>query len=275
MKFLVVGDEMIDRYYIGSITRLNPEKHSAPLLSYHDILDRPGGAGNVASNIRGMGAEANLVSQGDGMPIKCRLLDENDGIVARFDHDEPCTPAHMMDIGFACAHCCAVIVSDYGKGAINSRVADQIKELGLPTFVDAKVSPERWASWCTAMLPNSREYEAHKSVYDKALMCVIKQGFYGAELRINAVSWAHRFPSVAKHIKNVSGAGDTVVAAFAMSYMATNDAALSVEVAMDFAAAAVENPLTASPSFGEAYPGGIPTKCFPILTSLGKCEQSR
>ncbi len=56
---VVVGDSMLDRYLIGSVSRISPEA-PVPVVLYEHTEDRLGGAANVALNLRALGAEAIL-----------------------------------------------------------------------------------------------------------------------------------------------------------------------------------------------------------------------
>jgi D-glycero-beta-D-manno-heptose-7-phosphate kinase len=258
MRILVIGDEMIDRYWIGGISRLNPEKHSAPLLAVDRVIDCRGGAGNVCANVRAMGVESLLISQSSKAPVKNRLIDDG-GVIARFDTDDECLPItadRILDQGVGYD---AVIVSDYGKGAVNQEVAEAVRCLGVPTFVDAKVNPHHWSQWCAAMLPNEAEFNRHKVDYLDADICVIKQGARGARVRLRNSGFQFSINARKNRVVNVAGAGDTLVAAFVVSYMALQGQLASarlfdsMKVAMDFAGAAVISPLTAAPTFDSVY----------------------
>ena len=260
MKFLVIGDEMVDRYYCGRISRLNPEKRSAPLLAYDQVVERPGGAANVAANLAAMRVEVVLVSQSFGIIVKNRLLDDADGVIARFDSDGECSPASLDKISEAAGSCCAAIVSDYGKGAIDSAVVERVKSLGIPTFADVKVRPDLWADWCAAMFPNKDEFLRHRVDYLSSPLCVVKCGARGAMVYRRGTMFISHFPSSATRVANVAGAGDTAVAAFVAAYMALGmgprdwqRVEVPLRIAMDFAAAAVANPLTAAPTFAGVY----------------------
>jgi len=158
-------------------------------------------------------------------------------------------------------------VSDYGKGAIDGHVASQVRALALPTFVDVKVRPDRWVEWCECAFPNEREYLLHKPDYQQAKRVVVKCSARGAMLIKDGVR--HRaIPSQARHVKNVAGAGDTVVAAFTTSYMAlkalghASRSSTSLQLAMHFAGEAVEQELTAAPTFADVYLDMSPSSDF-------------
>ena len=57
---LVVGDVILDRYVYGNTTRISPEA-PVPIVHVSETEERPGGAGNVALNIRHLGINVCLV----------------------------------------------------------------------------------------------------------------------------------------------------------------------------------------------------------------------
>ena len=58
-RILVVGDVMLDRYVRGTVERISPEA-PVPVLKVTEEACAPGGAGNVALNLRTMGAQVEL-----------------------------------------------------------------------------------------------------------------------------------------------------------------------------------------------------------------------
>lgn len=61
MKVGVIGDVMLDTYIWGEVERISPEA-PVPIVSLHHREQRLGGAGNVALNLRSMGAQAFVIS---------------------------------------------------------------------------------------------------------------------------------------------------------------------------------------------------------------------
>ena len=59
-RVLIVGDLILDRYVTGDVLRISPEA-PIPVLSARSSEMRLGGAGNVASNLRAMQAEVDIV----------------------------------------------------------------------------------------------------------------------------------------------------------------------------------------------------------------------
>ena len=69
---LVVGDLILDRYITGDVERISPEG-PIPVLNARHREDRLGGAGNVAANLRALGAEVEIIGV-LGNDSKGRLL---------------------------------------------------------------------------------------------------------------------------------------------------------------------------------------------------------
>ena len=57
LHILVIGDVMVDAYYFGSVDRISPEA-PVPIISVSTKELRPGGAANVALNLKSLGAKA-------------------------------------------------------------------------------------------------------------------------------------------------------------------------------------------------------------------------
>lgn len=55
---LVVGDVMLDHFVWGSVERFSPESPACPVLDFESETKMLGGAGNVATNLMSLGADA-------------------------------------------------------------------------------------------------------------------------------------------------------------------------------------------------------------------------
>src|ERR1700761_9806927 len=56
----VIGDVMLDRYWMGAASRISPEA-PVPVIQKQRTVCYPGGAGNVALNVAALGARVTLV----------------------------------------------------------------------------------------------------------------------------------------------------------------------------------------------------------------------
>ena len=61
VKVAVIGDVMLDTYWWGKVDRISPEA-PVPVVAVSKREERIGGAGNVALNIRALGASVNVIS---------------------------------------------------------------------------------------------------------------------------------------------------------------------------------------------------------------------
>jgi D-beta-D-heptose 7-phosphate kinase/D-beta-D-heptose 1-phosphate adenosyltransferase len=190
---LVAGDLMLDEYLFGSVNRISPEA-PVPVVDVKRRQYVPGGAANVAANIRSLGATAELAGicgeddAGDllnrhlseaGIQTTCvlrlpgRLTTSKTRIVAgqqqivRVDREE----RHALDEAterrfeaglhsiIGSAH--ALILSDYGKGLLTEKVCRQAiaeaNRQGLPSIVDPKGRSYLKYRGCTLITPNLKE----------------------------------------------------------------------------------------------------------------------
>src|SRR5688572_30067974 len=80
IKIGVVGDVMLDTYWWGHVDRISPEA-PVPVVALDKKEERIGGAGNVALNLAGLGANVSILSiagADDSAVALKKLLAEND-----------------------------------------------------------------------------------------------------------------------------------------------------------------------------------------------------
>ena len=78
-KILVVGDVILDRYWMGDSKRISPEA-PVPVVNGEKVLNRLGGAGNVAANVASLGCSVSLlgyVGQDEDGDLVRQLLKES------------------------------------------------------------------------------------------------------------------------------------------------------------------------------------------------------
>jgi D-beta-D-heptose 7-phosphate kinase / D-beta-D-heptose 1-phosphate adenosyltransferase len=194
-RVLVAGDVMLDRYIWGEVERVSPE---APVPIVHAVhrAERPGGAANVAMNIRGLGAQAVLFGfagkDEDGAALRA-LLNEA-GVESQLTQfsDRPTTTklrilsgkqqmlrldteqaagypgeayaALTAAIEAALASIAAVVLSDYGKGCLSEEVCQGVIQAatrrGIPVLVDPKQRDFVRYRGATTICPNLNELAA-------------------------------------------------------------------------------------------------------------------
>jgi len=134
----------------------------------------------------------------------------------------------------------AVVVSDYGKGVLTDRilkfVTGEAKKAGVPVCVDPKETRLLSYVGVTVITPNQHEagFAYGRRIVDETTLLevgwglnrklgcdavLITRGEKGMSLFEKDGVHTH-FPTVAREVFDVTGAGDTVVSAFALSLAA-------------------------------------------------------
>jgi len=276
---------MLDEYVWGEVNRISPEA-PVPVVQVKRKTHVPGGAANAAAGIaalgasasvigiiggdeagralqraldeRGIGAEGVVVAEGRTTTTKTRVVAHSQQVV-RTDVEElePFAPdveeRVLRAIEDAASGCDALVISDYGKGAVSERVAraaiDRASEHGAPVVVDPKGGDYSKYRGATVVTPNVHETELAtrrqisdgetleravadlRSVLDGSAVLVTR----GAE-GMALFGGGHRvdIPTSAQAVYDVTGAGDTVVAVLALGLaagMQLEDAARLANVA--------------------------------------------
>jgi D-beta-D-heptose 7-phosphate kinase/D-beta-D-heptose 1-phosphate adenosyltransferase len=209
VKALVVGDAIVDQYHHGRIDRISPEAPVPVFVEDETRTERRrGGADNVAHQLEALGCEvsshfARLRS------VKHRYM-VGHYQVFRCDRDSfeagvpvPLPPRHFADV---------VVLSDYSKGFLSfpmcRNLIDAANELKIPVVVDPK--GRNWDKYrgATVICPNSQELS--DAVGASFTPILEKRGSQG--LRVWRGGDYEDIPATARHVYDVTGAGDTVVA---------------------------------------------------------------
>jgi rfaE bifunctional protein kinase chain/domain len=187
-RVLVVGDVMLDRYWLGDATRISPEA-PVPVVLFREERVSAGGAANVARNCAALGTRTQLLSvvgddrEGDDL----RKMLERDGVRVSFHKDPNIrtiqklrviarqqqllridieTPpsrevlaSKRADFDAALPSCDAVILSDYGKGGLAhiSRMIGAARAAGKRVLVDPKGDDYSRYKGAHVVTPNAAE----------------------------------------------------------------------------------------------------------------------
>ncbi|MGA1871814.1 MAG: bifunctional D-glycero-beta-D-manno-heptose-7-phosphate kinase/D-glycero-beta-D-manno-heptose 1-phosphate adenylyltransferase HldE [bacterium] len=223
VRILVVGDIMLDRYIWGNVNRISPE---APVPVFHlkKESEMCGGAGNVISNLIGLGCLVtvigvcgddetgrhlsyllnndkikNLIMKDSKRPTvtKSRIV-ANGQQLLRID-EEDILPLNsnlqkrLLDlVKDELIQCNAIILSDYGKGVLQTPgLSQSIISLGrchnIPVMVDPKGNDWIRYRGATCVTPNTLELETvwGDSISDENKLIVAMRKI----LRDNNLSW--------------------------------------------------------------------------------------
>jgi rfaE bifunctional protein kinase chain/domain len=177
IHIMVLGDVMIDRYTMGTTSRISPEA-PVPVILWKKTEDRLGGASNVAANLKSMGCRVSLMGLCGNDPdadilekllyeigcdevillrdsnrpttVKTRIVAELHQI-ARIDHEsDDEIPESIIEKGleilknsFAKNKIDVLILQDYNKGLLHSGWIDKILQTTREHGVKVAVDPKR------------------------------------------------------------------------------------------------------------------------------------
>ncbi|HVX40159.1 MAG TPA: bifunctional ADP-heptose synthase [Gemmatimonadaceae bacterium] len=268
-RVAVVGDAMLDVYLRGDVERISPEA-PVPVVRVRERRHALGGAGNVAQNVRAVGAVCDLVAAiGDdaggrqlcsmlssmGAPLtslvtvdrptttKTRIVARSQQVV-RVDEEEDADLAGdeverlLFSVRNAVAEADALVLEDYNKGVLVSRVIEAAMEAartkGIPIVVDPKYRNFFLYRGATIFKPNRRELEAalgaavdldhpealpstlNRLGVDHLLLTLGERGM----VLLSEGGLVKHVPTVAREVYDVVGAGDTVTAYLALALAA-------------------------------------------------------
>lgn len=185
-KVLVIGDVMLDCYWQGKAKKISPEA-PVPVIAHDKVLQRAGGAANVAMNLAGLGVTCKLIGvagedanaeiltailneQGidhqllkTDLPTitKTRFMSQHqqllrvDNEVTPMSSDALIATAKIESDGYD-----VVILSDYGKGALTDCQAllQWFKTQNKTVLVDPKGSDYSQYKGAYLITPNMAEF---------------------------------------------------------------------------------------------------------------------
>ncbi len=189
---LVVGDMMVDKYILGTVSRISPEA-PVPVLHQREVRRKLGGAGNVVVNVVNLGARIRAVGRvGDdaegafflqnlsdlhvdtryifmeGSTItKTRVSASNQQFI-RIDEEAVTIPSKGVverikaELDTILSGVTVVVLSDYAKGFLTEELTQSIisaaKERGIIVLVDPKGKHVDKYRGATAVTPNNKEF---------------------------------------------------------------------------------------------------------------------
>ncbi len=226
-KILLIGDNCVDVYQYGTVDRLSPEA-PVPVFVPTYQEEREGMVGNVFVNLKTLGCDVNL--QSGSCSKKTRLIDSRSRQqLLRMDQDQQSIPIVNIDTdGYD-----AIVISDYNKGVVSYELIEKAIKSNLPVFVDTKKTDlERMqGAWVKI---NELEYSKIKS---ECTGLIVTKGSKGATV----IHHNYTAPAPNVEVVDVTGAGDTFLAALVYAYLSTKDIVKSVDFAIKASSITVQH----------------------------------
>ena len=218
MKILVIGDSCVDEFIYCDIERICPEA-PVPVLKPIKSSGNGGMADNVVENLKSLGAEVDIITN-DQIIQKTRYIDNRSGqMVMRVDEHDKCERYNGVyeTVGYN-----AIIISDYCKGFLTEQDIEAFAERAkCPVFLDTKKQLGKWCEDIDFIKINEFEHKKnferlpnYPFILDKMIVTI---GSKGCKYKDKI------YPVPEVSVKDVSGAGDTFLAALVVAYLKNYD----------------------------------------------------
>jgi len=239
MKFLAIGDSCRDVFVYGKCDRMCPE---APVPVFIPIKERTNGgmSANVQANVKALGVDCDLITQSNEI-LKTRYVDiKTNQMLLRVDENDSAEDEfNYKDVTWNKYD--AVLVSNYGKGFLRRCGIRDICQYHDNVYLDSnKVKLDCDLPVNLKFLKiNEHELEvnphlkhhlipdsAHTPTYTRPDQIIVTYGHKGCKYMGKMYSPPERVIT-----QDLAGAGDTFLAALAVSMTRVGDA----ETAINFA----------------------------------------
>jgi len=207
LPILVVGDPITDIYHFGRVERISPEA-PVPVFVREQFERRRGGADNVAHQLEVLGCTVGTDFPDRPWEKKHRYMVGSHQLLRV---DEPRYYLQKRPVlvdGFK-----AIVLSDYAKGWLSKERCQQVigdaQAHKIPVIVDPKGNDWSKYDGATVICPNENEYQ-HGTAWTGSM--VVKLGANGMDVIEDTTT---HIPAKAKHVFDVTGAGDVVTALIA------------------------------------------------------------
>jgi D-beta-D-heptose 7-phosphate kinase/D-beta-D-heptose 1-phosphate adenosyltransferase len=228
-KILLIGDNCKDIYQYGTIDRLSPEA-PVPVFVPTYTEERDGMAGNVFNNLEALGCHVNYL-HGD-TSTKTRIIDaRSKQQIVRIDNDiksDPLTFETEIPKVYD-----AIVVSDYNKGTVTYELIEELIATKIPVFVDTKKTDlaRMQGAWVKI---NDLEYS---KITSECSGLIVTHGASGASVIHHDITC----PAPNVEVSDVTGAGDTFLAALTVDYLNNSSIQKAIEFAICASAITVQH----------------------------------
>lgn len=216
----MIGDSCVDEFVYGSCDRLSPEA-PVPVLKKIKSKTVAGMAGNVARNISAFTDHVDLITNTE-IIRKVRYVDNaSKQHIMRFDSEpDIIEPFHSSSVGGSYD---VIVISDYDKGYCNSQSLSQfMNTLNQTVYVDTKKQDLSIFKNSIIKLNRKESLLVKRETLPKSSELITTLGPHGAMYNDTL------FPARPAEVFDVSGAGDTFLATFALFHTITDSVAESI-----------------------------------------------
>ena len=225
-KVLVIGDSSRDIFVYCNALKLCPD-FPVPALEVVNQTENPGMAANVQRNIKVLLDSCDLVTNNNWKEVtKTRYVhSQSNHMFFRVDTSHKLDRIDLSAINYNDYD--LIVISDYDKGFLTEDDINEICWHHANTFLDTKKILGVWCQHAKYIKINDFEYQNSKPylVPEIRNRIIHTMGGDGCEYK------GKRYPVNKVEVKDVSGAGDSFMAALVVEYCKTDDIIKSIEFA--------------------------------------------
>ena len=234
-KILVIGESCSDLFVYCDALRLAPDI-PVPVLNVLNSSENPGMAKNVYRNIKSIHDKCDLLTNDNWYSItKTRYMHEKSNhMFFRVDAPHLIDRINLKKIIYDYE---IIVISDYDKGFLTTSDIKTISEMHDNVFLDTKKILGPWAKKCKYIKINDYEYMNSIDFIDNDLKNKIihTKGAEGCYFK------KQNYPVDKVEVKDLSGAGDSFMAALVCEFLKSKDIISSIEFANLCASNVVKN----------------------------------
>ncbi len=238
-KVLLIGDLCKDIYHHGAVERISPEA-PVPVLKITETVEKAGMAGNVNTNLTTLGVDVDF-AHGESC-TRTRIIDQKSKQhIVRLDKDVISDP---INIDVVISSYDAVVISDYEKGMVSYDTVKQIRSMfDGPIFVDTKKTLLHILDGDNVFVKiNNKEFD---KLQTSCTNLIVTYGSTGVMYQANF------FEAKKVEVSDITGAGDTFLAALVYQYLYTRDMQEAIKFAIRASAVAVQHVGVYAPTLEE------------------------
>jgi bifunctional ADP-heptose synthase (sugar kinase/adenylyltransferase) len=247
MKFLVIGDSCTDKFIYGKCERMCPE---APVPVFIPVKESMNGgmAANVQANVKALGVDCDLITHSNEI-VKTRYVDvKTNQMLLRIDeNDKAGDKFDYKDVSWGKYD--AVLVSNYGKGFLRPCGIRDVCQYHDNVYLDSNKVDMNCDLPVNLKFLKINEYELEinshwkthlepvmhgDSTYNRPDQIIVTYGRKGCKYM---GEWYAPPEDVVA--QDLSGAGDTFLAALAVSMTRVGDAKTAINYANECASKVV------------------------------------
>ena len=247
-KIIVIGETCTDEFIYGEVPRICPES-PVPVFVPIEKKENQGMSGNVLKNILSINKNVEVIHWHQSFPIrKTRIVEKKSNqMIVRIDEgDNSCDKLEYLSLAMiqTIGDADLVLISDYDKGFLSDEIIIEISKYSKMTILDSKrnLNPKIIENINYIKLNENEWISNQKIVEQYKEKFLITLGSKGVKFMDEIFPSPNPLETI-----DVSGAGDTFVASFAVKILETQSITESLRFANEMSSIVVSKKGVSTP----------------------------